>query len=115
MKGKTIPASQFHKAFKSTMSKYCRIKISIHNYHQVIVQISWTYLGHEVDIDDELKWDVVAVQCNHTVQTAHRIYTPEVGHLSSRPAKLFFGSLLPLKHGGVSLGLFLEKVLYLCM
>ncbi|KAK0447520.1 hypothetical protein EV421DRAFT_1706409 [Armillaria borealis] len=83
VKGKTIPAPNFYKAFRSAMNKYCGIEIGIHDYRQVVVQISRTYLGREVDMDDELEWDVFAAQRGHTVQTARRIYAPEVGHLPS--------------------------------
>ncbi|SJL18525.1 uncharacterized protein ARMOST_22118 [Armillaria ostoyae] len=83
VKGKTILAPSFSKAFKLAMNKYCGIEIGIHDYRQVVVQISQTYLGREVDMDDELDWDVFAAQCGHTVQTARRIYAPEVGHLPS--------------------------------
>ncbi len=83
VKGKVIQAPQFNKAFREAMSKYCGIEIGIHDYHQVIVQISRTYLGGEVDMEDELEWDVFAAQRGHTVQTACRIYAPEVGHLPS--------------------------------
>ncbi len=34
-------------------------------------------------MEDELEWDVFAAQRGHTVQTARRIYAPEVGHLPS--------------------------------
>ncbi|PBK85275.1 hypothetical protein ARMGADRAFT_1036562 [Armillaria gallica] len=87
VKGKTIKALQFNKAFREAMSRYCGIKIGIHDYHQVVVQISWTYLECEVDMEDELEWDIFAAQQGHTVQTTCRIYAPEVGHLPSMSSK----------------------------
>lgn len=83
VKGKMIGAAKFNKVFRRAMKKYCGVEIGIHDYRQVVVQISRTYLGREVDMEDELEWDVFAAQRGHTVQTARRIYAPEVGHLPS--------------------------------
>ncbi|KAK0207795.1 hypothetical protein IW262DRAFT_1469135 [Armillaria fumosa] len=114
-KGMIIPAPSFTKAFRSAMNKYCGIEIGVHDYRQIVVQISQTYLGREVDRDDELEWDVlrrsVVIQSKPPVGSMHLKWDTSL----PCPVKPFFGSRLPPKHGVASLGLFLEKVLCLCV
>ncbi|KAK0472312.1 hypothetical protein IW261DRAFT_1343631, partial [Armillaria novae-zelandiae] len=81
--GQRITGDQFCKQFPHAMLKYCQCAVGIHDYRQLVVQISRTYLGSEEEMNDELEWDVFAAQRGHSVQTARRIYAPELGHLPS--------------------------------
>ncbi|KAK0221251.1 hypothetical protein EDD85DRAFT_779483, partial [Armillaria nabsnona] len=81
--GKRITGDIFCKEFPHAMLKYCQCPVGIHDYRQLVVQISRTYLGSENEMNDEEERDVFAAQRGHSVQTARRIYAPELGHLPS--------------------------------
>lgn len=81
--GQRITGDIFCKEFPHAMLKYCQCPVGIHDYRQLVVQISRTYLGSENEMNDEEERDVFAAQRGHSVQTARRIYAPELGHLPS--------------------------------
>ncbi|KAK0440199.1 uncharacterized protein EV420DRAFT_1279273, partial [Desarmillaria tabescens] len=82
-KGKRITSEQFRDQFPKLLLKYCHAPIGVHDYRQFVVQISRTYLGSEIEMDDEMETDSYAAQRGHSVQTARRIYAPELGRLPS--------------------------------
>ncbi|KAJ7589730.1 hypothetical protein C8J56DRAFT_1076612 [Mycena floridula] len=71
----------FRTIFPQLMHKYCHVSLGIHDYRQVVVEISRLFLGTEQHRAEEA-FDAFAAQRGHTLQTSRTHYAPEFGQLS---------------------------------
>lgn len=91
--GRRISDQEFRDYFKQAMREYCQVNAGVHDYRQLMVQVSRTYLGSGHEFDPDNDYDVLAAQRGHSVQTARHHYAPEIDHLPalSSDALLLFG------------------------
>lgn len=82
-RGERITAEDFRQYFPEVMKRYCGIRVGVHDYRQLVVQIAREYLGSGHDLGLESDTDVLAEQRGHSVQTARRHYSIEYHHLPS--------------------------------
>ena len=82
--GRQTSSENFSEHLQTFLGPCCSTPIHGKAYHQVAVEIAWTFLGsqHEI-LQDEDEDDILAAQHRHNLSTSRQSYALEIGHLPS--------------------------------